>query len=1266
MKPYITLLLFTIAATLQAQVEKIETFTTGTKITFYPDSCGEDLPEADGKISFCDRAGNLGVVERSYGLNYRGITKAIPNYYNNDEVFLTRAGFSIRKENGTWLNIPQFAFPRRNLTTVVSPPVNAVVDSNGILYFHNGSNEGVQGINLSTLKFFSNPLGSDFIYARNFAFDTTSGITYILALNNSKSEVWLYTAQNGAFNFVKSLGSIPTNALSQSSALVQNGKLYVGGSMGLYELDLSNMTNKLYNTSNGLLKDYIIDMEAAPDGKVWLAARSSPSVGGIVSFEPGTSTFKEYVRPIDPYEAIIINDIGIEDNNTIWATSGRYNGLMRMTVNSDSATFEDFPLSFFDELNLPVTYRPDDIAMHNGKMYFSTIDGSSGLNRNFEGLIYDNGNWTGINDDVPGNVSSSLSRRFTNSYPGKNGTWWGNSYDDVLTYVSDDDEFSAKYNLRMSQSLTVDEDNRPVVISSSKVTKYSEPLTFQLPAEKNVTFANAQRYKDQIWGYNRSGGELVAYKFNNIVSRDSLDENYASYFRFNMDTEGHAWFARYDSQAGNFIAKEFNTGTNTTTTHTFATTSIGTLADIVTMPNGTMAFVGSNAVIVYNGDNFVRLDRNLNSVLSGLQNGVADENGNLHLLRNDLAQIITVSSIFDTPEISVINIEGNNSVVPYIDHYRPDWLTIDAKGNYWTHARGNFIKIHPETPIKAFYNEGETFGITGRVYNDINGNNTYDEGEAYANQHLAVKAGDLRFDTYSGVDGRFNFSYFGEGVTHTVTLLNSDPYILIDRVQASVDVTDTETNLDLGNFKIEPRYVNGLVVKSSAKLGLYAFDRAGFKNTFTAAIGSLANAKTYQDLSADFIFKNEEGSDNVIPNILGVKMYKVTPKSASPIIRDITIEPRNHRWNLTVPPDTYTLTETTTTPQITTTPDQTTIGIDIGDLKPFEAIILEIETDLFDPVQNGNTVSYGVAKVSGTNIKEEDGGGTTGGDVVLIPPAPEGGNVGGPQDLGPYIDPDDVYSDPPYTDPKDIYTDPPYNAPILSSYDPNDKLVTPGLPSELNEVDIDNKWLQYMVRFENEGNFSAKDVYVVDEIDEDFDINSFQILESSHPVKIEQITVDGKTTMKFAFNDIYLDFTDNDPEASQGYVKYLIKAKDDIVENTVVENTASIYFDQNPAIVTNTTQNQFVALNLATETSEVFASQIKFFPNPVNNGLNIKFSKIGDYDIQLYDLSGKLVMTAHSKNKMQERLSLTNITTGIYLLKVQGDTLSRTVKIIKQ
>jgi len=65
--------------------------------------------------------------------------------------------------------------------------------------------------------------------------------------------------------------------------------------------------------------------------------------------------------------------------------------------------------------------------------------------------------------------------------------------------------------------------------------------------------------------------------------------------------------------------------------------------------------------------------------------------------------------------------------------------------------------------------------------------------------------------------------------------------------------------------------------------------------------------------------------------------------------------------------------------------------------------------------------------------------------------------------------------------------------------------------------------------------------------------------------------------VEFSFKNILLpDSTTNEP-LSHGFVSYKINQKEGLPENTTIENTAYIYFDFNPPIVTNTTNNLLVS-----------------------------------------------------------------------------------------
>lgn len=134
---------------------------------------------------------------------------------------------------------------------------------------------------------------------------------------------------------------------------------------------------------------------------------------------------------------------------------------------------------------------------------------------------------------------------------------------------------------------------------------------------------------------------------------------------------------------------------------------------------------------------------------------------------------------------------------------------------------------------------------------------------------------------------------------------------------------------------------------------------------------------------------------------------------------------------------------------------------------------------------------------------------------------------------------------------------------IRGSYDPNDKEATPLLTT----TDVANgKYIDYVVRFENTGTDTAFKVLVTDELSTLLDLNSLQITGLSHPCNIS--VNDNK--ISFTFNKIYLPYTGINSIASHGFIAFKIKPKNTVTDGTNIPNKASIYFDYNLPIVTNT------------------------------------------------------------------------------------------------
>ncbi len=139
---------------------------------------------------------------------------------------------------------------------------------------------------------------------------------------------------------------------------------------------------------------------------------------------------------------------------------------------------------------------------------------------------------------------------------------------------------------------------------------------------------------------------------------------------------------------------------------------------------------------------------------------------------------------------------------------------------------------------------------------------------------------------------------------------------------------------------------------------------------------------------------------------------------------------------------------------------------------------------------------------------------------------------------------------------------------VRCSYDPNDISVTPegcGVQGYITKGDS----LTYTIRFQNLGSGPAYYIVVRDVLDSDLDINSIINLGSSHPNVFEK----NGNELIWTFPDMELPPASSDEPGSHGYIIYRTKQMPDNPIGTVIENNASVYFDLNDPVVTNTTVN---------------------------------------------------------------------------------------------
>jgi hypothetical protein len=179
--------------------------------------------------------------------------------------------------------------------------------------------------------------------------------------------------------------------------------------------------------------------------------------------------------------------------------------------------------------------------------------------------------------------------------------------------------------------------------------------------------------------------------------------------------------------------------------------------------------------------------------------------------------------------------------------------------------------------------------------------------------------------------------------------------------------------------------------------------------------------------------------------------------------------------------------------------------------------------------------------------------------------------------------------------------------------------------------------------------------FIFDRIDTDvqanlpnLDINSFKFIKSKHPV-IYTINPISREVV-FRFSGIQLVPSTTDLEGSQGYFTYTINEMVNLPLNSEIKNTAYIFFDFNPAIVTNTTLNinGYVGLNVSTNN---YNNKIKIYPNP-SNGI-FKIDEI-DGKISISSVTGKLIISRQFNNK--DEIDISNLDSGIYIVCVENST----------
>jgi len=214
------------------------------------------------------------------------------------------------------------------------------------------------------------------------------------------------------------------------------------------------------------------------------------------------------------------------------------------------------------------------------------------------------------------------------------------------------------------------------------------------------------------------------------------------------------------------------------------------------------------------------------------------------------------------------------------------------------------------------------------------------------------------------------------------------------------------------------------------------------------------------------------------------------------------------------------------------------------------------------------------------------------------------------------------------------------------SYDPNDIVVHPS-----PYIKPSKTLLSYRIRFQNLGTYYAENVVVVDTLPENVDPSTLIMGTSSHrPSKIE---LKGRILTVRFFNIKLPDSASNEP-GSHGEINFKISRLADLPIGTKIRNSASIYFDFNAPVKTNTSE------------VEVFDPAIHLggsvFPYPNPGSTQFKLMGSDAVEVDVFDLSGKKIRHLYQNEK--GAFSLSQISSGIYFLRFEHNGKPKTGKLM--
>ncbi len=233
---------------------------------------------------------------------------------------------------------------------------------------------------------------------------------------------------------------------------------------------------------------------------------------------------------------------------------------------------------------------------------------------------------------------------------------------------------------------------------------------------------------------------------------------------------------------------------------------------------------------------------------------------------------------------------------------------------------------------------------------------------------------------------------------------------------------------------------------------------------------------------------------------------------------------------------------------------------------------------------------------------------------------------------------------------------------VRSGYDPNEMFVS---PAGCISPGAGTTQLQYTIHFENTGNDTAFNIYVMDTLSDNVDPSTMNIVMGSaemYTTKLHSNT--GQNILKFDFPGINLLDSSHHGQCD-GAVIFSINTRLGLPSGTTIFNHAGIFFDINPVVLTNTVENITDCPLSVSNTATDSKSLVEIYPNPSADELAIKIDRDAYGSCSVSNSIGQVYLQ-QQLNSTQTKVNVKMLPAGLYYITLTGEKGTVVRKFVKQ